>query len=89
MRQSRRGLLALGLAAAMFALPACSSSANDNGSGSGSGGDKQVEVFSLQALGKGDPEQAGSLGHLRDGPPGFCTRVSPRMAAWHRRSGKR
>src|SRR6185295_13949293 len=54
MRQSRRGLLALGLAAAMFALPACSSSANDNNSG-GTGGDKQVEVFSWWA-GPGEKE---------------------------------
>ena len=55
MRESRRGLLALGLAAAMFALPACSSSANDNGNGNGSGGDKQVEVFSWWA-GPGEKE---------------------------------
>jgi glucose/mannose transport system substrate-binding protein len=54
MRQSRRGLLALGLAAAMFALPACSSSAND-GSGNNAGGDKQVEVFSWWA-GPGEKE---------------------------------
>src|SRR4051794_19976048 len=55
MRQSRRGLLALGVAAAMFALPACSSDANDNGSGTNAGGDKQVEVFSWWA-GPGEKE---------------------------------
>jgi glucose/mannose transport system substrate-binding protein len=54
MRQSRRGLLAFGLAAAMFALPACSSAANNGNSGT-SGGDKQVEVFSWWA-GPGEKE---------------------------------
>jgi glucose/mannose transport system substrate-binding protein len=49
----RRGLLALGLAASLFAVPACSSDA-DNGSGKG-GGDKQVEVFSWWA-GPGEKE---------------------------------
>ena len=54
MRQSRRGLLALGLAATMFALPACSSDANNTG-GNQAGGDKQVEVFSWWA-GPGEKE---------------------------------
>src|SRR5262245_43850505 len=44
MRRSRSGLLALGLAAALIALPACSSDAN-KGTGGGNS-DKQVEVFS-------------------------------------------
>jgi glucose/mannose transport system substrate-binding protein len=44
MRRSRSGLLAVSLAAALIALPACSSNANKGESGGG--GDKQVEVFS-------------------------------------------
>jgi glucose/mannose transport system substrate-binding protein len=44
MRRSRKGLLALGLAAGLLALSACSSTANNSGSGKNS--DKQVEVFS-------------------------------------------
>jgi glucose/mannose transport system substrate-binding protein len=52
MRHSRMGLLALGMAAALFALPACSKS-SDNGGGANS--DKTVEVFSWWA-GPGEKE---------------------------------
>ncbi len=45
MRRSRSGLLAVGLAVALIALPACSSDAN-KGTGGGTNADKQVEVFS-------------------------------------------
>ncbi len=45
MRLSRKGLVALGLVAALGALPACSSSANQDKS-SGKDGGKKVEVFS-------------------------------------------
>lgn len=53
MRYSRRGVVALGVAAVLFALPACSSNAKTTGSGSG--GDKEVEVFSWWA-GPGEKE---------------------------------
>jgi glucose/mannose transport system substrate-binding protein len=53
MRYSRRGVLALGMAATLFALPACSSGANSNGGGSGN--DKEVEVFSWW-VGAGEKE---------------------------------
>jgi glucose/mannose transport system substrate-binding protein len=43
MRLSRRGLVALGLVAALGALPACSKNANDS---SGKSGGNKVEVFS-------------------------------------------
>jgi glucose/mannose transport system substrate-binding protein len=52
MRQSRRSLFALGLATALFALPACSSDADDD---SGTGDATQVEVFSWWA-GPGEKE---------------------------------
>src|SRR5687768_6233129 len=46
-RLSRRRLLAVGLAAALLTLPACSSDANDTGDGADSA--TQVEVFSWWA----------------------------------------
>ncbi|MDQ7906521.1 ABC transporter substrate-binding protein [Phytohabitans sp. ZYX-F-186] len=55
MRYSRRGIVALGLAAALIALPACSSSANDDDGGSSGSGDTEVEVFSWWA-GPGEKE---------------------------------
>ncbi len=51
MRLSRKGLLALGLTAALFALPACSKNANN----AGSNNDTTVEVFSWWA-GPGEKE---------------------------------
>jgi glucose/mannose transport system substrate-binding protein len=53
MRYSLRGLVALGLASALFALPSCSKDANK--SGGGATGDKEVEVFSWWA-GPGEKE---------------------------------
>ncbi len=52
MRLSRKGFIALGLATALFALPACSKDANTGGGGTS---DTEVEVFSWWA-GPGEKE---------------------------------
>jgi glucose/mannose transport system substrate-binding protein len=64
MQNSRKGILALGLVAALVALPACSSSG-----GGGDGGDTQVEVFSWWS-GPGEGEGLAALiEHFQDNNP--------------------
>jgi glucose/mannose transport system substrate-binding protein len=60
MRRSRKGLIALAVAAALVALPACSSKSSNT---SGKGGDKKVEVFSWWT---GPGEQEGLNAMIAD-----------------------
>ena len=68
-RSGRRSLLAFGLAAALFALPACSSDANDEGDSKDSG--TKVEVFSWWA-GPGESEGlAAMIADFKKNNPGI------------------
>ena len=81
MRRSRTGLIAISLAAALVALPACSQKSSST---SGKDSDKKVEVFSWWT-GPGEQEEEPG----REDPCCEATSGSPAGTAEHRRGQHR